>query len=708
MKKHAATVVLVVLAVALGVWLWLDRDRVSEGERKRRENNVFVAWRRDELTQVTIVDSAGETLVLVRDAAPADKRGEGKEGLWRMTSPREERADPVAVERLLTALEFATVARKATDTSSLGLDKPRLTGSVRMGRLETKFALGASSPRPEGSSYFAVDAEPPIVVSRELVTTLLAPPDTYRNRTVVPYLATELSKVEVKRDQGGFVLDRIDDHSFRVAETGLLASRAGVDRLWASLAEMRAEAFPKEVDVDRLTAHPTATITLTPKDSSKPPAELVIGEACPGHPADVVVLRRAPSRVAACAPKDVATGMLATAASLADKHVFTLRMDEIEELRLEQFKPSVADPHARPASSLELARKGSGFHARAPVDRDLSQREADAASELVTRIAASEATTVTKGGGSFVATGRALVRAGEREEVVEIGARRRDGGATLRRVIDDARLDVDASVVRRLSPRETSMRARSILEGEPPHRRVTRIGLRCGSDQELVDRGEGFRLVSPAGYDADGSISQLVDAVTRGKIELWVADTDAGDEGFGLAREGGCRVIVGFEDGNSPVTITFGAEGEGGVYARAEPRAGVFVAPRSLRDLAGQIYVSRALSKLDVSRIESVRVTLDGKLARSSSDGGDDDGLRSAAASLSADRIVAVGKKPDGAPDLVIDVFATEGGPPKRIGCRPPAAPAAPRLCSVDGVMVTYAVAQERFAPFLARDGGTK
>ena len=96
MKKHAGTVVLVVLALALGVWLWLDRDRISEGERKRRENSAFVVWRRDELTRISVAHE-GESIVLERDRPAAGKpSNEGKEGQWRLTSPREERAAPPA------------------------------------------------------------------------------------------------------------------------------------------------------------------------------------------------------------------------------------------------------------------------------------------------------------------------------------------------------------------------------------------------------------------------------------------------------------------------------------------------------------------------------------------------------------------------------------------------------------------------------------
>jgi len=691
-RKHAATIVLVLCAIALGVWLYVDRDRVTEGERKRRENSVFVAWRRDELSQITVVHD-GETLILQRErAAPgAPPKAEGKEGQWRMTSPREERADPVAVGRLLTTLEFATVARKVEDGAAQGLDAPRATGAVRMGGLEVPFVLGGASPRPEGSSYFRVGAEPVVVVGKELADALLASSDTYRDRAVVPYLANELARVEVKRESGGFVIERLDERSFRVAEAGVLASRQAVDRIWAALAEMRAEAFAKDADVERLTAHPTVTLVLTPKDAAKPPAELVVGEACPGHPADVIVLRKTPTRVAACAPKDVAHLLEATSASLVEKHLFPLHMDEIEELRLERTAPAEPVAPSTAPSAVEIARKGTGFRARAPFERDLTSGEAEAATELVTRIASLEVSTVTRGnGGAFPFVARVKVRFGDHEQIVEIAASGPTGRTTLRRVLDDARLEMDALAVRWLLPRETSLRSRTMLEGET--RRPTRILLRCGTDQELVDRGEGFRLVSPAGYETDGSISQLVDGVLRGRVDGWVADVDDGS--FGIAKDG-CRVIFAFEDGNAPLTLAFSEERNGALYARIDPRPGVFLAPHALRDLAGAIYVNHGALRTEATRIERVRVTFEGKVVSPRTP----TAFRDAVAALYAESVLALRRKPDGAPDLVIEVSLAEGGPPRRIACRP--APSKERrVCTIDGIDATFGVAAAKLAPF--------
>jgi hypothetical protein len=90
-----------------------------------------------------------------------------------MTSPRQERVDQAAAERLTTTLEFATMVRKVGEDGALGFDAPRATGSLTMGPLVFRFALGGASPRPEGSGYFRVDDGAPFVASKELTDTLL-------------------------------------------------------------------------------------------------------------------------------------------------------------------------------------------------------------------------------------------------------------------------------------------------------------------------------------------------------------------------------------------------------------------------------------------------------------------------------------------------------------------------------------------------------
>lgn len=681
MKKHAMTLLMVVLAVALGVWLWLDRDRITSGEQKARVGLVFPIWRRDELREITI-HRDDETLVLMRDASE-----------WKMSSPRTERVDAAAVDRLLSTLEFASIARRASDGTSLGLAPPRASGHITMGRLVVKFALGGSSPRPENSSYFRIDDGEPIVVGKELEDALLASSDVYRDRTVVPYVHGELTRLEATFPGGGFVLDRVDERAFVLAGEGLLASRASVDRLWAALAEMRAEAFPSEADVDRLVQEPSLTITMTPKDRSRAPAQIVIGDACPGRPSDVVVLRKTPSRKAACAPKDVAAAFRQAPGALVERHPFTRSTDEIEELRLERL--SEVDAGSAAPTVIEIARKGTGFRQREPAARDLSEEESDAANELLARLTKEEAIHVNRESGPFTPIARARIRYGDFTESVEIGAPDANHHATVRRVLDRTELDAPPSLVRLLLPRETTLRAGRILETQS--RRARRVSLRCGSEQVLTDQGDGFRMVSPAGFQSDSSIVQLIDAILKGHDVFWVSD--GVDGSFGFDRND-CGVTITLDGDEKPHSLTFGDAGEGGVYARVDTRRGVFVAPKALRDLAGQIYVSRGSLRVEASRIESVRVVHAGQPIV-----GDAQALRDAVASLYADRVVAFGTQGLPEAELKIDVILTDGGAPLYIRCR---SAGDEHLCTATGTNATFALKASRFAPFLPQsDGGT-
>src|SRR5262249_41477279 len=152
------------------------------------------------------------------------------------------------------------------------------------------------------------------------------------------------------------------------------------------------------------------TIVMTPKEAGKPIGELVVGDACPGHPNDVVVLRKQPTRVAACAPKGAMDQLLAIEPqALIDRRPFSFRHDEIEELRLAAIGGGAGGPGDGGGSirALELAGRGTGFPQREPVDRELTAEEADAASELLARIEQSTADDVKPSGGPFAAVARA-------------------------------------------------------------------------------------------------------------------------------------------------------------------------------------------------------------------------------------------------------------------------------------------------------------
>ena len=149
----------------------------------------------------------------------------GGASAWTMTSPRRERADAAAVDALLRELEMATRLRAVEPGRRGGPRRaPRPRASVTMGALEYRFALGADAPRPDGAAYMRIDGEGTFVVGRSLKVQLLRGADAYRDRTLVPYGASGIARLEVRGGLGCVVRARAsggDVPSRREAAAGL-------------------------------------------------------------------------------------------------------------------------------------------------------------------------------------------------------------------------------------------------------------------------------------------------------------------------------------------------------------------------------------------------------------------------------------------------------------------------------------------------------
>lgn len=706
-RAHVTSIGLTIAAAGALAYAYLDRGSVTESEKKAREGSVFGAWRREALTRI-VVDRGGEHIVLERSK---DDAGDAE---WWMRAPLVERADDETCDRLASAFELASVVRKvAGDVHAPGFDAPRAQGEIDMGAVTYRFALGGDAPTPAGGAYLRVDGVGTVVVGREIVTQLSQASDTYRSRSFVPYVSVQLAGLEIKGEKD-LRIERVDDVSFKLVPSGLRASRAKLDDVWGALGEMRAEAFVTDAVADPLVASPRLTITMTPAPrggSSATPGAIRVGGECPGHPEDVVVVRDAPTRLAACAPKGVLSGLETTPDALVDSHLFAAHADEVAELRLEGL--------ASGGAVLELARKEDGWRERAPESRDLPAEEASAATALVAAIAGAEGTDPHKvEEGTFDAKWRVTLRRAESgkgeggvAEIVELGVPDAAGDAVARRALDGARLHVGAAIVRELIPRAVALRGADVwqppVEGFP----VSAIATRCdGVEQTVVHDAGSWTIRAPTGFAADNaSVIDLIDAVTGARADGWVADADDGR--FGL--DGACSIALTIDGdgGERVVRIDFGKAGEGGVYAKTNAFPGVFVASPALRDRARSWLVD--LHGLTPANLAEVTLARDGRRFVFFSDAGTDeaaDALIAAVTVLRADSVVHLGpaKEAEGfaRPSLVITTRADgDGGASKagRLVFGAETADAKSRFLRVDGVDATFAVDKDRVKALFER-----
>jgi hypothetical protein len=584
-----------ILALAALVLFWMhDRGAISDAERKDREHDVFPAYRRGDIDFLELVQGG----VKVRIEKRAEK-GDAGDTYWRLTSPADERADPAAVDRLVGDLEFAGVLRRVDPSQASDVSKsfasPRVTGTLSMKPLVYHFALGGPAPVPEGAAYFRVDGEGTFVVSKDFVASLLASPDTYRDRVVVPYLSLDLAAVDITTPKGTLSLARVDEIAWKLVSSGLRASRDGMDRLWGPLGDARAASFLSDADAEKALGPSPIRVVLTPRNLNKPKGELAFGGPCPSHPDDIVVLRTAPTREGACVGKGVLTALTLGEDALVDRRLFVSRQDEVAEIRFE----------ALPGLVVDLARREKGWHERKPTDRDLSGSEVDVMNELVTKLVRGEATSVTQATAEWQPRARVTIHRGGTgaEEVVDLGPT----NDLVRRHVDGAILHVPEDLGRRLWPSEIAFRSRAVFPNGIDVGAATELRTACDEVHQVVTHEAGaWKMREPVSATADTLTSTDTAALIRNaQAESWVADADDGSFGLGKST---CKmgVTVPLEGGTQTFTLTFGKETDGGFYAKASNDGAVFLASRGLRDGAKVWLLDRSGFRVDPQRVGKV------------------------------------------------------------------------------------------------------
>jgi hypothetical protein len=582
--RLATPIGLIALAGAGSAYaLLVDRTVVSDADRAARPSDVFPSFRLERVRRVKLTQGK-EELVIERDnddGAP-----------WTLTSSRhakKETADPATVDVLLRELELARRVRDVAPDQARGLAVPRVRGDVTVGAVDYSFALGDDAPTPAGSAYMELNGEGTFVVGATLKVQLLRPADTYRERAVVPYGAADVNRVEASTPHLSFAIERAGD-TFRLGgPRGVRAARTAVEKLFSALAEMRADRF---VDDEEARAAepgpPSLSVIVMPRVPDLPAVRFDAYGACPEEPHDVVAIRAEPSALAVCVPEDATAALQWSDAALADKHPFFAHADEIEELLLE----SVAAERPR----VEIVRRGAGWRERAPEAHDLSSEEDEAANVLLADLAAAQALSVRprQPDDRFVATARATIERTEAgSEVLEIAAADRDGTALALRKDDGAILRLPRALARRFAPHPIALRSLTVFPLGFDAGSVTRIDDACGSTPEHLELQNGRWIRPGRGAEADAyGVTDLLRAFAHAKAHAWLTEADdEHDPTLGLDPAHACTISFRLTPAESvgpprTVGVAFGAEADGGYYARTLDSQAIFVAPAPLREWA--------------------------------------------------------------------------------------------------------------------------
>ncbi|HXN34036.1 MAG TPA: DUF4340 domain-containing protein, partial [Polyangiaceae bacterium] len=160
-------------------------------------------------------------------------------------------------------------------------------------------------------------------------------------------------------------------------------------------------------------------------------------------------------------------------------------------------------------------------------------------------------------------------------------------------------------------------------------------------------RGQTWAMRAPAGFSADpASVADLAGAISHAKADAWIAERDDGSFGFDGPASCTVTLTLGGDAGHADarrVSLIFGAEGDGGVYAHTLGDPAVFIAPKVVRELASRPAVDRSRLRIDPGALtsatlgrDSARLVLERsgdrlvRLPRGRDAAGDDDKLQTA------------------------------------------------------------------------------
>lgn len=622
---NLALVLLAAGAVLLVVWSGRTAMRADEVRR----GHLLPVFRQEDVQRIELRHGNTRSVVVRRGAAGSGGGGADGHGApsgvepadvpaseWLLTEPVETDAEPVAVEKLLGSLRYATWEREipalpgteAATSPEVLLSEQALT--VVMGELSFQLVLGQPSASPPGSRYVQVSGngeKHTYVVKKSVLDELFVDGSSFRGRQIAPYRKGSTARVVLSSAAGVRRLRRVGDaFHFDGMQDDQRARRVEVDRIFLALARASAEPLLEPaVAQAALSAEATVRVSLTPTATDKPEASLEFGGTCPTDPQKAIAVRSLPEPLAGCVERTVLHALREPASSLIDSGLFTLRADEVEAIRIVEGE-----------QVLDFAREGDGFVLRqpraAPLDTDAAK---DRSSRLLgisgTLLAARDEPAKAAEMNAVVVTleSSALPGAEPARETVRVGPPRADGSRLVYREMDGAVLIV---------PREESFALRADATLLKEHRifdyplsTVRSVDIRRGTFKQVIQRSpEGaLRLLEPKGYEVDGALAiELIDQLRTLRALRWVSDSSTA--GFGLEKPRlSVRLQVEVDGRAIERTLLLGRAGPGGYYASVDRDPGVFVAPRALDRALGSLPLDRSVFSADRASIVEIALT---------------------------------------------------------------------------------------------------
>lgn len=594
--------VLVVAALGSLIAVFVTRDRVTSGELMRREQNLLQVFEESAVSRIVFEANTGR-FALARNAAAGPEE-------FAIVEPIEERAKVEKVSSLLGSLRFASFLRRVDEAqgTAFGLERPRWVLHVDHGNVHYRLRLGGQAPSPPGSSYLEVtgenvSAKGVFVVRDGLVDELTLKLDEFRSHELAAIGQSSLAELGFQGGAIGQWKVKQDAGRWRFADaSAALVDRDRIERFFTQLARLKLETF-----LDLSAAHAALgsqpwQLVLVPKEARLASVQIEIGGPCPNQPQWLVAVRSQGTSSAGCVSKEIAEELKIDPDALKERHLFSLRHDEVESVEL-----------TRAEGKLAFARSESGFRMTAPTEGNV---ETEIAEQLLkdwlsltgeprgelrqVSLAEPRATLLLRAVSDVATT--------YREQRLELGTLVGKPGVFAVRSSDSAVLQLAQLDLEQLDVTGLALRSRAVLDLQA--RQLARIEVKTPSIHQVITQANlGPMLAEPQGYDSDGSLLvELVDTLRGLRAMRWVAASDR-DE-FALAEPWARVTFTVAAVPNKPEDhlLRLGASTRGGFFAQLD-QGPVFVIGRRSAETFDTWVLDRAVFSPPLDAVQRLELS---------------------------------------------------------------------------------------------------
>lgn len=323
---------LAVVFLGLSIAFW-DRDEDTAAERMERARRAF---RFDPARVDRLIVDTGDLFI---ECALHGRQ-------WQLVRPLAARADSVAIERLLGALQdlprgdIIMPPRRAADAYvPYGLDAPRARIAIVEGPATNQIFIGRRTPLGDGIYVRQSEHSGLARVSTSLLDLLPASADALRDRTLLAGTPADIERLDIRSAAGYLQLARTESGDWRMFQpVAARADSASVGAVLEALLGCRVVNFVQDgtsdlapYGLDSQTAV-TAVINTDVGDGSQ---MLSFGDSLPGNPALVYARLQAENSIYAV-PAAVRLALLVKPEDLRDRHLPGLAPEAIQRVRIEE------------------------------------------------------------------------------------------------------------------------------------------------------------------------------------------------------------------------------------------------------------------------------------------------------------------------------------------------------------------------------------